>query len=466
MSKLFRLILINILLLGLFSVPVQAQKDSQGGNFVYAALITQLDPQVPLYVQAQQAFERLQPQLLEAKRQGQILNFEPDFSGGLVKIELASGASTLSINDSPLTFSDIHSAAQVVAGQKKQLKAQSLADVSPSAVAMHNVYLGSSCFDASYPLPYAHLVASLRDSAGNIVSTSEGDADNTGYIWDCFNGVGLATGYKANFRWYSSTGTYLNLYTVTAPKITFSGLDKVNSIARGTAPAGKPFDIYWWHPLLNSTDTGIDGGSWGLVPSTGAWAIDFGTVPFRGGDYLNMRIKYTNFFVRREFSVPYANCYTGAERGCTIDGYPGTAVSASIKHAGVTHDFAGKFNSSNSFYAEPRKADGSPIFLSAGDTITATGVAAWLIPSLTANINYSTDVISGKAPASKYFQISVRDSNWNWYGKWVHSDAMGNYATSFASQINLLSTSAYAVEVNYINPGTGNGTRFVKKLVP
>ena len=110
MAKLARFVLISILLFGLFPIPVQAQQGSQGNNFIYIPLITQLKPDIPLEVQAEQVFNRLQPQLLEAKQKGQILNFEPDLSGGLVKIELPAGASTLTFNENLPTFADIHSA--------------------------------------------------------------------------------------------------------------------------------------------------------------------------------------------------------------------------------------------------------------------------------------------------------------------------------------------------------------------
>ena len=471
MAKLARFVLISILLFGLFPIPVQAQQGSQGNNFIYIPLITQLKPDIPLEVQAEQVFNRLQPQLLEAKQKGQILNFEPDLSGGLVKIELPAGASTLTFNENLPTFADIHSAAQVIAEQKKQLAAQFLTDINSRTTtdARFYLYLGSNCFDAYSPTgnPYAHLVATVRDSSGNLISALESDADVNGYIFNCFTGPGLKSGYKSNFRWYNSTGTFLSMYAITVPQIIFTDLDNAKSISRGTAPAGKSFSAYWFHVLLDPANSYLHLQKDGLIPGTGVWAVDFGVIPFRGGDNIVFTINYTNFFVSRSFDIPVGRCKTGIDYSCSFTGFPGSAVSASIKHAAVTYKFAGNFESDGQFFATPATPDGSPILLSAGDTVTATGIATWILPNITATINYTTDVVSGKAPASKYMQVTIMSVHTNSpYSAWVHTDAKGNYSTSFASSIDLISNDIYKIWVYYVNPSTGNITNYSKFIGP
>jgi hypothetical protein len=345
-------------------------------------------------------------------------------------------------------------------------------DVSASAInPQFYLYLYESCFDANGVGANGHVVGNLRDATGRMISNFEGDADVDGYLYECFDGNtafnDVLPGYRVTFKVFNSSGAYQGAYAAVTPAVNITAFNKANSTMSGNGPAGKAYDAYWYHPNLNSTNTHLWKTVTGTISAAKTWSVDFGSVPFRGYDDLYLdAAAYPNFTFERWLTVPFTYCDLG-QNYCGGYGIPGQAATLSIKHAGVMYNFSGKFNNYGWFGTSLQNAAGYPIFLAVGDTVTGTGVPAWALTNMTAAINYTTDVVSGKAPASKWMSIGIKQpySN-NFYWKWMGTNAASNYAVNFHASMDLKITSAYTVSIEYINPATGNYQYFTSSFAP
>jgi hypothetical protein len=137
----------------------------------------------------------------------------------------------------------------------------------------------------------------------------------------------------------------------------------------------------------------------------------------------------------------------------------------SITHGSVTYTFSGKFSSCGCFTQSLEK-NGIPIYLKAGDRISGTSVAAYTLPTLTAGANFYTDVVQGKAPANKYFELWVDDPCGCTYSIWTHSNSSGIYSGDFSNQVDLVATEAANLEVFYQDPASGNITDYFRSIGP
>jgi hypothetical protein len=165
-------------------------------------------------------------------------------------------------------------------------------------------------------------------------------------------------------------------------------------------------------------------------------------------------------------AVPYMFCRLGGNY-CVVDGFAFKPATLTIVHGGATYNFNGKSSAEGSFSAELVTSEGDPIFLKAGDKASGTDVPAWALPNLTAAIDYTSDIISGKAPPYKYFNLGVyKPSNNTWYGIYAHSNVYGIFAEDFTSQIDLDPLQPVVAEVFYVHPPTGNHTIMDKSFGP
>lgn len=453
MKKLYILLSLMFMLM-LVIMPVAAKEE--GGRYVFVPLLTKVNPAIPLRVQSQQAYQRLLPQLLASKKSGSILEFEPEFSAGIVKIKYAANAREFAITGAQEVLDNIHEAVAAVPHEQ----APTVGRTASSPLFYPTLF--SSCFDTYNLGANSYLVASLRTSANAVVANYAGYADGDGHLYDCFNWNGSYTnvipGYKLTYKIFTALGgTVLGTYTATVPNITITGINAANSTASGTGPIGKPYWIDWSHANLNAGNTYLYGTQTGTVSNTGSWAVDFGTVKFRGGDFVDAYItQNANFIFDRWMYVPYAYCELGGNY-CEIEGFPRQAATMTITHAGTPYTFTGKFSNWNWFSANLEDSMGAPIFITAGDKISGTGITTYTLPSLTAVPNFATDVVTGKAPANRYFTVWVYDVyNQYWYGIWTHSDAAGNYSANFSSIFNLRAIDTLTFEIYFRDPVTGN----------
>ncbi len=273
-------------------------------------------------------------------------------------------------------------------------------------------------------------------------------------------------GIRITFREYNGT-TLLNTYTVIAPNLGFSSMDKPNAILRGTGPVGKAIHGTWSHPLWNALNATLLRNASSTVSPAGTWALDFGTTPLRGGDNFDvLLVQNANFGFERQMYAPYVYCRTGGDF-CDLSGFPFTTAALQIVHGGVTHNFTGKFDAGGFFDANVDNANGTPIFLAAGDKVSGTGVLPYLIPKLTTALDYTTDVMSGQAPANRYMDAWAWDAAaHNWTSIYTHSNSAGVYAADFTGIVDFVSGEPYITEVFFVLPTTGNTTDYYRGIGP
>jgi hypothetical protein len=76
-------------------------------------------------------------------------------------------------------------------------------------------------------------------------------------------------------------------------------------------------------------------------------------------------------------------------------------------------------------------------------------------------------VVSGKAPANRYFEVDVyKVSIGAWYWVWSHTDASSNYSADFHSSVDLKPADALVAEVYYQDRLSGNRTDLYKPFGP
>lgn len=452
--KVLRFVLVLAFIFTIAISPAQAKAGERNG---FMPLLTKVNASIPLQSQTRQAFQRLLPKLLALQKNGAILEFQPEFGAGILKIKYAAGASMDALGTAKI-FDNIHTAV----AQVPHTKSASLRPEVLTPYFYPNLY--DSCFSAYNLGNSARIVASLRDKTNAIIANYAGNADTNGYLYNCFNWNGPYTnilpGYTLTYKVYDSTGvTLLGTFVTTAPKITFDTINKATSVIGGTAPANKSYSIGWYHRNLDAANSYIYPSMSGMVSAGTQWQIDFGTTPFRGGDYFYIDLNQTaNFTFERSLNAPYVYCELGSNY-CGIYGMPLQTASITIVHAAVSHTFTGTFSPWGWFSVNLEDANHYPIFLVPGDQVSGTGIPVYVLPNLTVNVNFTTNVVSGLAPANKYFYVEPYDVlTDSWYSAWVHSNASSGYAANFTPSIDLKAGDALAVEVYYRDTVTGNNT--------
>ena len=454
--KALRVLLVFIFTLTLFSSSTAQAKG--GERYGFMPLVKQVDASVPLRIQSQRAINRLMPELLAAQNKGEILDFEPELSAGILKIKYAAGTNKSTLGTTQV-FDNIHTAVAMVP-HTEPVHTQTVSGPAPSFL----IGLYSSCFIISDLNSNAYVIASLRNKNGITMATYAGNASSGGFLTDCFDYTGIYSdilpGYKLTYVVYDTFGgAVLGNYTTLAPPINVPAINKKTSILTSASSPSKAYSIWWYHDNLNASNSFLAINKTGIIPATGKWSIDFGTVMFRGGDEFDMDVtQNVNFTFTRTYTVPYLYCQL-ASNYCTLHGSPLMPASVSIVHAGKRYTFKGAFSACGCFSVNLLSPAGTPISLVFGDKISGTGVSAYGLPRLKAVADLATDVVSGTAPAYRYFEVDVKDSySYTWYSNWVHTNAAGNYASSFASQFDMMPGYPFVIEVYYVDILTGNAT--------
>jgi hypothetical protein len=454
--KALRLLLVFILALTLFSSSTAQAKD--GERYGFMPLVKQVDASIPLRIQSQKALNRLMPELLAAQNQGTILDFEPELSTGILKIKYAAGTNKSTLGTAQV-FDNIHTAVAMVP-HTEPVRTQTVSGLSPSFL----ISLYSSCFMITNLNSNSYVFASLRNKKGAIMATYAGNASSSGSLNDCFDYTGVYSdilpGYKLTYVVYDTFGgAVLGNYTTVAPPINVTAINKKTSVLTSTSSPGKAYSIWWYQDNLDAGNSFLAVNKTGIIRPTGQWSVDFGTVKFRGGDEFDIDVtQNANFTFTRTYNVPSIYCQL-ASNYCALHGSPLMPATLSIVHGGKTYTFNGTFSACGCFGVNLLSAAGTPISLAFGDKISGTGVAVYALPRLKAVANLATDVVTGIAPANRYFEVAVKDSyTYAWYTTWVHANSAGNYSSSFASQFDMMPGYPFVVDVYYTDILTGNVT--------
>lgn len=433
--------------------PVSAQQPEYG---YIPLLIEGYDTTLPRQVVSQKNFERMLPLLLEAKSRGDIADFEPDFFGGFVRVTNPSSGLRNSSFRLPIK-SEMWDA--IVEPLGNQIEVNRDSKLAPRfTVFMYNF---SSCFQINTEPDY-RVKGILKTSSGEILAASDDTADSSGWLYECFSGTYTSTtpGYVVSFTLFDSGGTKVSTYSTTVPRNTFTKTNNADGIVYGKAPTGLSYTATWSRSLNNATNSYLYQSKTGIVPSSGDWAADF-TYSFKGGDYLDIYLKKGVFTFDYYFMVSRTGCVLRGDY-CWLTGLPNKPVSMTITHSGTTYSFSGKTSRTGYFYAEPVDVYGDPVLLSPGDKITGTGAVTSTLPTLTMSLNRTANTITGKAPASKYFEVDF-DSEFAWDWVWLGSSSTGTYTAAFDTDIP--STGIVYTYLSITIPATGNYT-YLRRVFP
>lgn len=464
--KLARIVFVAVFLLS--AVTTTAGISAQTVGFV--PLLTRVHPKTPIQMQAQDALNSLMPRLLAAQKRGDILRFSPSLASGVLRIVYRPTADTSFLFAGRPVFSDMKHAAGSMQLPPPAARHAAASSPGSEATVAFELYIFDNWIYA-WNLPAgAHVIGSLRDKTGRIISVTDGFADGTGFLSDYFTWNGsygdVVPGFRAVFKVYNGAVLF-GTYQAVAPSIRFTGMDKASSILNAAGPASKPYGAWWYHRLWNSSNGYQQVTKNGTTSAAGTWAVDFGAIPFRGHDSLETWVQTSsNFIFDRYMTVPYIYCEIGYN-WCSIYGFASTPAALKIVHAGTAYNFTGKFSAWGYFAAGLENALGEPIFLVPGDSASGTGVASFPLPNLTAGVNYTTNVVYGKAPANKYFNVwtYVLDTG-TWEMLYTHSDSLGNYSSNFNGIVDLKPTQPFVAEIYYVNPVTGNTVDFYRSFGP
>ncbi len=465
--------ILSAVAIAIFLVTTLASSAQAAGTRVgFVPMFTRANPDVPMEIQSRITYNRMLPELLSLQRRGVITEFEPSFSSGVVKV-ISSGAANLPAIAGMQSYSDMNSAMAAVP-QLKSLRSDThtgpLFVINPE----FEMSLYDNCFNASGLGGLDYVVGKLQDKSMRVVATFAGSASQTGYISGCFSWDGaygdVTPGFRVTFDLYLNSSLLSHVagpYQAVAPSIKFTTVNKATAVVGGTGPAGKHFVVYWDHPDLNAADSNTSNALTGTISGSGAWSKDMSISHFRGGDFLEVAVlQNPQFTFSRNMAVPLIVCTSGGD-SCELIEFASYPASLSIHHLGVTHTISGQTDQWG-YISESLMNSGNPTFLKAGDKAWGTLVSLYTLPKLTDSVDFSTNFVSGKAPANKYFQVWVDvpfPSNHS-YVVWSHSNGSGNYLSDFTSQVDLLSTTGLNFQVDYQDPTTGNATEFISTYSP
>lgn len=466
--KIFRICMVFVFMLAAIAAPHAAQA-ADAGKVGFIRLISSTDAKLPVQLQAQRAYSLLKPKLLAFQKSGTILAFEPEFKAGIVKILYAASRANADALSQYKIFDNIQDA--VVRGGTPKARLSSQA-ASPEALSPF-FYMGlyDSCFEAIDLGADSYVTGSLRDKTGRLVASYSGYADSSGALYyDCFPWTGPYTnvtpGYTVTFKVYDTSNVLLGTFSTAVPKVDFTSITKSTAIVRGTAPAGSSYQLAWSHRTWNMADDWPTVYKTGTVASNAVWSLDMSTGWLRGGDELEIQvIAGTNFNFANLMNVPYIDCDMGGNF-CEISGFAFQPATLTIVHAGKTYPFSGKFDAQGYFSVELENA-GNPIFLQAGDKVSGTSVPVYTLPIMSTRINFITNVVYGKAPPNRNFDLWVyTDCGCSSYWVYARSNATGDYTHDFTSNIDLVYADPVDTLVYFQDLLTGNLIYFRRSFGP
>jgi hypothetical protein len=440
---------------------------------VYIALVTRPNSQLPLAVQAQMEFRRLAPILLSAQQSGNLVDFNTEFSVGIVMLRFAGRADEAADAATRMfgrpVYSNVNDALRAVPHPVRSRDASAAAITAEFFIDAYE-----SCFWGNVPIN-AHIIASLRDQTGvlqgkaQVSEQDDGLAD--GSFFGCFDWSydnQVIPGYKVTFKVYDAPGgALLGTFTALAPVLTFTSLNKTTAQVAGTGPAGKAFELNWGQPKLNAAHGWASNTVSGTVSTARTWSGDVSVGKIRGDAYINVTVHQTaNISFQRDMLAARIFCRLGGNY-CDIHGFPYQPLTLKITKGTTTYTFSGQADAWGWLGAYLYTPAGLPIKIRAGDKVEGTNVALYTQPALTLNaFDFANDIVSGKAPASKYFDVYVSTYSNGWNPYWAGSDAAGNFSVDTTADFDLVNTETSDAEIWYTNPLNGNITGLFKVHSP
>jgi hypothetical protein len=436
-------------------------------------LVTQADPRGPLAARAQLEFQVLAPVLLAAQQSGQLIDFNPEFQVGILMLRFMGPAVEATESASRLFSRPVYSTASDALRAVPHYRPTQRVSAGGIFQGFY-VYLYDSCFEGDVPLN-AHVIAILKDDT-NVVQAKrqfneQDDGNSDGQFYECFdwtNDSEVVPGYKVTFKVYNAPGgTLLSTYTATAPMITFTSLNKATAQVSGRGPAGKAFELNWSQEKLNAAREWTSETVSGTISAARTWSGDVSAGRIRGNALINMRVyQTTNIAFARSMLAPRIFCQLGGNQ-CNISGFPHQSLTLRVIKAGTTYTFSGQADNLGIFEVELFTPAGLPIKINSGVKVGGTNVALYTQPALSINpFDFANDIISGKAPPSRFFDVWVETYSHGWYSYWRGSNAQGNFSVDTTADFDLVDTETSQSRIRYLDPVSGNLTILYKVYAP
>lgn len=479
--KTYRVLLALVILLAMNSLAASAQA-SASTSFAYISLLpasqvvsSSGESTLPVEMLSQRTYEHLFPALLHARQQGLIVQFQPEFSAGMVKVEYLSG-----VNLAPLLgerFSIYSDPSPILENLWMFGRRTSNSQEIPALTTPRFSLLVKNSSFSGYNFPAdRYLKFTLSDPSGKLMAVADAYTQSNGYFWAYFgegNWSAMEPGYTFSAKMYLLDRTTLvKTFSTTIPNLRISSIDVASKTVKGTAPVNGNLRVELYHLNLNAFGGSSATTNFLVAPASGAWQTTFAT-PMRGNDYVWVDLEPGgNFSFSTYLTAPSIHARLGSNYGY-LYGSPNTAASMTIRHTGIDYPFSGKFSNRGYFYGELFTANGAPIFLQAGDKLSCTGVTALTLPVLTASLDAATDIVSGTAPAGKYLDVYIyvqtscgEYSCWHWYGDYIKSTVAGTFALNFSEVVDILPTDTLEIDVYYLDPVTGNESYYYDLISP
>ncbi len=442
---------------------------SGGKNVAAAEMVTSYIPlvrdadlnSIPVQELAQRELALIMPALTKAQNKGQISGFHPELRYGLLVVrhpayvDLAKALGRTAFTSAreavaPRVIEDLRASQRSVDGK------------AGTRSFYFDVY--GSCMNG-WNLPAAtDIQITVRDTAGSIVGMLATTTDSGGYFWDCLYWLPDATifpGYKVTAKVMTATPA---TYSVTAPNITFTKVDKVTSQVTFIGPKGKTYWAYWSHPNLDAGHTYKTASLTGTVPTSGVVVADFGTTKMRGGDYFDFHAQVnTNFQAGVYSNASYLGCTLG-DNYCWLYGIPFTPASITIKQGAKTYSFSGTFDDRGYYWASLYQSDGmTKILLKPGSVVKGTDVPDLTLPTFTTQAVAWNDTVKGVAPlAYKYLDVTMRiyeNSSYQYCWAYTKANSSMAFVADFSSTCPFTTSDMVTSYGWFTYPTTGHQVR-------
>jgi hypothetical protein len=246
--------------------------------------------------------------------------------------------------------------------------------------------------------------------------------------------------------------------TVVVPVVPLSlNANLTADVITGTGPANALLNTYAGPARRNPTSD-----------ASGAYTADYaGYYDIKPGDWVETDYWNSagNYGVYLGYNAPLVRVNATAN---VVDGYttPNKAVSLALKRGGSALATASTTSNVDGGFSAFFTAAGSVVDILAGDIVdvTASPTNSITVPTLAANLNAATNVVSGTAPASS----AVRVWAFHWtgggftsYNKPINTDSSGNYSADFTTDVDLLD-----YDYAYVRYTDANGNQSAVNTTP
>jgi hypothetical protein len=204
-----------------------------------------------------------------------------------------------------------------------------------------------------------------------------------------------------------------------------------------------------------------------MTSASGAWSDDVSSGSIRGGANIDVTVRQTaQISFHRGMRASKVFCFLGGNY-CDIFGFPFQTLTLKVTHAGTTYTFTGRADTGGFLAISLLNSSGNPIVVKAGDQVQGTNVALYTEPTLTFNPpDFANDIVSGKAPANRFFIMWITPSSQDELLPWVGSNSSGVFSVDTTASLDLVDTETLRTGIVYINKTNGNDTAISANYAP